>query len=71
MSRTKRPTPEGYQEEAARVAALFAALPRGARMRCAYDLRTPPIIISRVLSGKVVRPELLAKLETWAVGDPQ
>jgi hypothetical protein len=47
----------------------FNKLPRGARMRAAFDLRIPPITVSNILNNATIpKPDTLARLEEWVEG---
>lgn len=54
-----------YAARRTRALRTMNALPRGSRMRAAYDLRVPPVQISNVLNGAILRPDLLALVEDW------
>lgn len=71
MPRSKTTKPEGYDERREQIRAAVAERGRGAQMQASYDLRVPPIIISRTLTGKIVRPDVLERLGVWAAGDPE
>ena len=58
-------TDEEYRARRVRLLKAMNALPRGSRMRAAYDLRVPPVQISNVLNGAIVRVDLLDRLEAW------
>ncbi len=58
-------TPE-YDNQRQLVRNQFNRLPYGSRMQAAFDLRIPPVTISRVLNGlSAPRPAMLEQLQTW------
>lgn len=54
-----------YEARQAAVEEYFAAQPRGARTRCAFDIEVSPATISQVVSGNRTSLATLSLIEEW------
>jgi hypothetical protein len=46
------------------------ALGRGARRTCSFDLRLAPSVVSQVLNGRFIDPDVLARIVAWLDARP-
>jgi hypothetical protein len=59
-----------YDGERGRAAERMDALGRGARRTCSFDLRLAPSVVSQVLNGRFIDPDVLARIVAWLDARP-